>query len=520
MKMDYNSILKKALITFVLMLGLIFACATALLWYYEMPLSYGITAAVIIVFVQYLMGPIIINILYQIDFTLAPARISRNIYEFVENKCKEIKITAPELGIIVDGNPNAFTFGYSRRFAKIVLTTGIIEKLSQEELESVILHELGHIKHNDFIIMTIISVIPILMYQIYAWTKNSNKADAVYWIGIGAYGAYVFSQYIALSFSRLREYYADHFSREHMGSSEYLKSALIKIAYGCVNSENKNHLKSSAIGISDVMQAEGFTLSYANSEKYESAKKVLLNWDINSIWGKWYEINSTHPLTAKRIFALNDEKYEAKSSYIKEIRKFILEAFISVIPWVTAAAVYFSNKADLISAGKSTKIITIMLQSLHSPLSIAILGLTILIKFYYSYSYLFQNSSILGLLSRLDASPVKGIPAILKGKIIGKGIPGLFYSEDLVLDDGTSFILIDYRQPMRILEFLFGVLKADEIVGKDVEVTGWYKRGHRPYFVCNHITLEGKKVRSYNYIFTMLLGYALILGGLIEYIIK
>lgn len=137
-----------------------------------------------------------------------------------------------------------------------------------------------------------------------------------------------------------------------------------------------------------------------------------------------------------------------------------------------------------------------------------------LLRYYYSYGNGYEERTIEELLSRDDASPIKGISTVLKGKIIGKGIPGLFYSEDLVIDDGTGIMLVDYRQPLKILEGLFGLFEADKFQEKEVEVVGWYKRGIRPYFVCRYIKIYDDKYRCYNYLLTKILAYGLVILGL------
>jgi heat shock protein HtpX len=420
---------------------------------------------------------------------------------------------APKLGIIKDGNPNAFTYGYGQGYARIAITTGLLEVLDEDEVKAVVAHEIGHIKHNDFIAMMIISLIPMVLYQIYAWTKRSDKSKPVYWIGIGAYIVYILSQYLVLVFSRMREYYADNFSRRIMGNGEALKNSLIKIAYGYTAKEKKTALAIGSLGFANLAQSEGLVLGYGKQNGRLHNIERLIKWDLNNIWSRWYEINSTHPLTAKRIIALDDKNtYPSRISLTIAV-KFLLEAMISVLPWtiVIATGLYAVANDEIGSFLRS--ILSIFISN---PLIVVALGLTILIKYYYSYRNNFESYTIEELLQMENASPVAGIPAIIEGRIIGKGIPGLFYSEDLVVDDGTSIMIIDYRQPLRISEFLFGVLKADEIQDRTVKIIGWYKRGMRPYFCCKVIIDGDSKIKSYSYITSQISGYLLIMAGIVK----
>lgn len=508
----YKKTMKKATLAFTLVFGMLFAATTAILWYLEWPLYYGIVSAVIIVFLQYLISPVVIEMLFEITYDRAQNMVRPEIYGFLKETCDKVNIPVPELGIIDDGAPNAFTYGYTSRHAKIVVTRGLLDMLEEDEIKAVIAHELGHVKHNDFIMMMIISLIPMILYQIYIWTKKSDKGKPIYWIGLSAYAMYILSQYFVLFFSRIREYYADNFSRRIMGTGAGLKTALVKIAYGFTKLEEKRTMPNASLGIANSSHSEGFVLTYGTEASSEKINK-LLKWDLNNIWSRWYELNSTHPLTVKRIMALEDRVASVDRLKAKEIGRFLLEAAISILPWIIVILAALFNYDNV--SGKGL-VYNIGVLFFHNPYLIILLGCSILLKYYYSYRTDFHDYTIEELLQREDASPVVGIPAVIEGKVIGKGVPGLFYSEDLIIDDGTSIMLVDYRQPLRILEFLFGVFMVDEMQEKQVKVVGWYKRGMRPFVCCKEVLVDNRKVRSFSYVFNRLIGYALIVAGIVK----
>ncbi|WP_432408473.1 zinc metalloprotease HtpX [Wukongibacter sp. M2B1] len=521
MKNYYKMMLRRTLLLMTILFGVVFAVATAIIWKLGLNISYGILVSVVVVGLQFLLGPWIIDTIYKVELDdpriydnpdLIYNNISSEIIDFIENTCKEVGIPKPKIGVIDDGNPNAFTYGHIPRNARLVLTTGITEVLDEEELKSVIAHEIGHIKHYDFIAMMVVSLIPMILYQIYISTRN-RKGNSAYLIGLGAYVVYILSGFLVLAFSRMREFYADSFSKNIMGSGEQLKSALLKIAYGTASREQGKQPKVSTMAFANNIQNDALLLTTYKLDYKDKINKTLMRWDIKNIWGKWYEVNSTHPLTAKRIMALTGETVEDSRMSKKDIGQFLFEMFMNLLPWIFLGIAVFTSKEITM---KDSGIIRTLLSILkNNPLNLSLLGVCILAKYYYSYRKGDKEYKIYDLLLREDASPVKGIPGILKGKIIGKGIPGLFYSEDFVLDDGTGIMFIDYRQPLRILEFLFGVCKADEMIEKDVEIIGWYKRGIRPYFVCRYIIKDGKKIISFNFILKQLLGYVLLTAGII-----
>jgi heat shock protein HtpX len=118
------------------------------------------------------------------------------------------------------------------------------------------------------------------------------------------------------------------------------------------------------------------------------------------------------------------------------------------------------------------------------------------------------------LVGQVKVSKIRAVPGTLKGRIIGRGVPGLFYSEDLVLQDATGFIVLDYRQPWRLFEFLFGLLRAEKYVGQSGSARGWFRRVPQPVFELRELVLDdGKKVTSWVYPLAQFCVYALMALG-------
>lgn len=517
----FDSIKRKALLSLTLTFGILFAAATALIYYLEMPLAYGFYVSLTVAGLQYLLGPFIIEMLFEISFERDIKDTDPRLYEFLERTCSELGMPMPKIGIIDDGNPNAFTYGHIPRNARIVVTTGLIDLLTEEELEAVAAHELGHIKNYDFILMTIVSVIPMLLYQIYAFT-NRDKGKPTYLIGLMAYGAYIISQYAVLFFSRVREYYADNFSVRTVNSDDALGSALVKIAYGFVKVENKKPAKANALGVVNNLQSQSFVLNNYKAAECGKVIEKLINWDIKSIWGRLYELSSTHPLTAKRIMAMKGKNIENRGISFKQVSSFAAQVFLNYLPHAAAVILSISSIRENFAWRMPLAGIARGLYEsfIANPVNMAVFGAALLIRYYYIYGNKHQANSIEELLMREDASPIKGIPAVLEGTIVGRGIPGLFYSEDLIIDDGSGIMLLDYKQPLRFLEFLFGTFLVEELIERKVKVVGWYRRANRPYFLCKNIVIRDKKVVCYPYLINKIAGYAFLAAGLITYIFR
>jgi hypothetical protein len=88
---------------------------------------------------------------------------------------------------------------------------------------------------------------------------------------------------------------------------------------------------------------------------------------------------------------------------------------------------------------------------------------------------------VTSLLDRLDASPVAGIPVEVRGTIIGREVPGYVLSPDLVIQDGSGFVALRYRQPFPFVAALFGLIRVPDYMGVEVTARGWYRRGIGPW---------------------------------------
>ena len=128
----------------------------------------------------------------------------------------------------------------------------------------------------------------------------------------------------------------------------------------------------------------------------------------------------------------------------------------------------------------------------------ALTGFFMLFKMGFSYpAEVFPEMSVSSLLKKVKVSGVRGVPCRLKGKVIGKGVAGLIWSEDFVLQDETGIIFLDYRQPLRIWEFFFGLMRAQDLQDAEVEIKGWYRRSPMPYIELKTLRTERKSRECY-----------------------
>ncbi len=124
--------------------------------------------------------------------------------------------------------------------------------------------------------------------------------------------------------------------------------------------------------------------------------------------------------------------------------------------------------------------------------------------------------SVVALLNHVKVSAIRSIPCKLKGTLIGRGVPGLIWSEDFVLRDPTGIIFLDYRQPSKLWEFFFGLMRGEQLKDEGVEITGWYRRAPVPYVELNTLKVltDGRVRTCYVYHMKLISAVALIAFGI------
>ena len=181
----------------------------------------------------------------------ASLTVHRQLMHTVEGISLASGLPMPKVYVMDSAQINAFASGRDPHHAVICVTTGALQKLSKQELEGVIAHEMGHIANFDIRFMTLTAVL-IGMVSIAAeiflrslWFSHSDdrngKANAVFLIlGIlFAILAPLAAQLVSLAISRKREFTADatavKFTRYPVG----LSSALKKIKQEHISEEDK-----------------------------------------------------------------------------------------------------------------------------------------------------------------------------------------------------------------------------------------------------------------------------------------
>src|SRR2546426_8822477 len=323
------------ILVFAIFLGLITLISVFFISDPVTTLALSLTGAFFMILLQYLIGPVIVKATSQLHY-LAPGE-NRWLETKVSQMASTSGIPMPRLAISPDPTPNAFVFGRTQNGATLAVHEGLLQRLNEDEIEGVIAHELGHIKHRDFIVVTIIAAIPLVAYLIarsVMWgatgsgrSREKSNAGALVVIAVAAYAVYILTTLLSLKLTRLRESYADAYSAFLTQRPRELESALTKIAYGLSMSPDEPH-GARAFFIEDPAQAKKDVAGIMDQkDRYdldrdgvlsERELELAMEQEAKSNWRKAAELFATHPPTYKRILMLREIEQDMRSGNFEQ----------------------------------------------------------------------------------------------------------------------------------------------------------------------------------------------------------
>jgi len=270
--------------------------------------------------VQWLIAPYLIDAMYRVKEVKASEDPA--LHEIVDRLSKKSRIKKPKLMKAKMPIPNAFAYGSPLTGSRVAVTTGLLETLETEEVEAVIGHELGHLKHRDVQVMMFVSILPAIFYFIgYSMllssmfsrrdTRDSGGAAVIGLISIFIYWILtLFTLYL----SRIREYFADRHSASIVEDGpRKLSEGLAKI----INSTNKvkrsrrdasgfNSFKALFISDPDRSELDSAALSHLGRGMGDrKLVEAVLRRKVTS-FDRIMEVFSTHPNIVKRLRALQE----------------------------------------------------------------------------------------------------------------------------------------------------------------------------------------------------------------------
>ena len=207
-------------------------------------------------------------------------------FAIVQAMAKQAGLPMPKTYLIDNPQPNAFATGRNPENAAVAASTGLLQRLSHEEVAAVMAHELAHVQHRDTLTMTIVATLAgaISMLGNFAFFLGGSRENNNPFGFVGVLVAMLVAPFAAMivqmAVSRTREYEADRRGAEICGQPLWLASALNKIARGAEQIPNEDAERNPAM-------AHLFIINPLHGERMDN-------------------LFSTHPSTENRIAALQE----------------------------------------------------------------------------------------------------------------------------------------------------------------------------------------------------------------------
>jgi len=215
------------------------------------------------------------------------------LHQIVSRLCANADLPMPRIAVVKTSMPNAFATGRNQKNAVVAVTTGIMERLDNNELEAVLAHELTHVKNRDMMVMTIATFLSSMAQILVQWlpfmgggSRDRDSGSNFIVLFLVSLVVWIVSFILIRTLSRYREFAADRGAAIITGQPSHLVSALKKIS--------------------------GFKVPTADLRKVEGPVSALFITPAVS-GSSFMRLFSTHPTLEARIAALQKIEMELEA---------------------------------------------------------------------------------------------------------------------------------------------------------------------------------------------------------------
>ena len=303
--------------TLALIIGLSTVFFTAVMWWFGVDLMLMPIFVIGFNLIQWLIAPYLIDAMYRVR------EVSRSekpqLHDMIERLSQKSGINKPRVMVANMPIPNAFAYGSPIAGSRVAVTSELLNTLDEEEVEAVVGHELGHLKHRDVQVMMFVSILPAVFYYIgysmlwssYRGRDNRGSGGAAAIAALSMLMYFVLTMF-TLYMSRLREYFADRHSASIVDEGpRKLSEGLVKIVdYTRKAKQTRRNVGTAgsfkALFISDPDRAELDSAAISQAVGFRADRKLVedvLRRDVTAM-DRLAELFSTHPNIVKRLKAL------------------------------------------------------------------------------------------------------------------------------------------------------------------------------------------------------------------------
>lgn len=271
--------------------------------------------SLVMMLIQYLVSPKIVE--WGMRVRYVTEKEAPELHRMVTELSAQAGIPKPRVGIANISIPNAFAFGRWSSDGRVCVTQGIMNLLDKNELRAVLGHEISHLKNRDVLTITLLSVIPIVLYRI-AWhlmffggDRRRENGSVLALVGLVSFIFYFITNLLILYASRIREYFADYGAVKLGNRPSSLASALYKLVYGSARISKNNlseieglkafFVNDPSRAVAEFNELRQLDLDKSGSIEIEELEKLRQGNVRIGFAERSLEIFSTHPNMLKRI---------------------------------------------------------------------------------------------------------------------------------------------------------------------------------------------------------------------------
>ncbi len=455
--------------------------------------------------------------------------------------CDRYTLKLPRLGLIQSPIPVAAIYGSMTDHARLVVSKGLFDYLSTEEIATICAQQMGRVISYEVPVLTVMSLPGQLSYLLYGFTsqwgegRGKSKQKDIILGNIAPLFYFLFQVFTFPLFiiSRLGILKSDHFATEATGDPNSLSLALLSMAHGVT--QETQHLARPSLVLDGVrlfspFDPKNITVSetaFRAQAQPEHLRQILL-WDLYNPWAKGMQFNSSHPLPGQRLYSLSQyairlripalfelqripgegkslNKKKLVGQFQRETLFYVAEVIGLVVGWIGGMIAYFTLRRSGLYVIMSGALI---------GFGIGLIAKSILM---FPKAQDPVDSDVMTLMADPYASPRSQQLVVLKGALFGRGRVGFQLGSELKLQDETGIIPVRYTSRFGpVGNFLTGLKAIRQLVGSEVAATGWLRRGMSPWLDILRIqTGAAAPVNSYPRSWFVLLGLGVMGSGIL-----
>lgn len=480
----------------LIFLGLIYIITPTITWgWFYLAIALSLSIGTLLFF----MAPWLIDICHRQIYRpqwLTLADLEPKVPEavtIIEEFCHRYSMDIPKIAMVSDPNPLTFLYGVLPNSTRLIITSGLLQTLDDDEIAAVIAQQLSHVANWSFAVLTMVTAPAQIIYLFHVWfTRIGFRVGKHFWqvLAAIAYASYRLVSYFSFALSRSSSYICDYEAAQITGNPNAITRSLAKTARRL----EPNRLSESSLALSMCDYGTGATVGIVFQILYggytevsrQNLYKVFL-WDLVNPWAIWLELHSPQPMIGKRIAALTayaqqlglNEEYDFKQilqmcqSRQRWDKNFVIDLIIETAPYTGTIA------------GLVTAFTFYWLYNNWLPLSLVAIGWGLGIMLQGSLRYPdYQKvvaTNLANLLIDPHTSPVRAKPVQIIGELVG-------YSDsdrpdlELRLEDQAAIMRLHYVLDFRTFFTNPNIIlhNLEILIGETVTATGWFRRSNFP----------------------------------------